>query len=119
MRIVSAVLAIAIPLNCAFAQTSPAIAPDQPTEQRQRPSTKEILTDAAIIALIIAASVTTYHATGKPCACPSDTMRNGRACGGNSAWAKPRGYKPLCVPTDITAEMIAAYRAAKSVPKIK
>jgi hypothetical protein len=34
------------------------------------------LTDAAVIALIIAGSIAAYKAMGKPCACPSDLMRN-------------------------------------------
>ncbi len=86
---------------------------------RLSPQTKEILTDAAIIALVIAASIAAYKAMGKPCACPNDTMRNGRACGGNSAYLKPNGYKPLCNITDITPTMIAAYRATKQIPGIR
>jgi hypothetical protein len=81
-------------------------------------TTKEILTDAAIAALIIAGSIALYKATGHPCACPSDTMRNGRACGGRSAWSKAGGAKPLCFPTDITSEMISAYRATKAIPPV-
>lgn len=81
-------------------------------------TTKEVLTDAAIAALIIAGSIALYKATGHPCACPSDTMRNGRACGDRSAWSKPGGAKPLCFPTDITAEMISAYRATKAIPPV-
>lgn len=80
--------------------------------------TKEILTDAAIAALIIAGSIALYKATGHPCACPSDTMRNGRACGGRSAWSKPGGAKPLCFPTDVTAEMISGYRTTKAIPPV-
>ena len=97
--------------------------PDARDDRQQQPQTKprstEILTDAAIIVLIIAASVAAYKAMGKPCACPSDTMRNGRTCGNNSAWARPGGVKPLCFPTDVTASMIAAYRAAKTIPGLR
>ena len=32
-----------------------------------------------------------YYATGHPCACPDDLMRNGRRCGGNSAYIRPGG----------------------------
>lgn len=74
------------------------------------PTAKEILTDAAIVAIMIAASIAAYKASGRPCACPEDTMRNGRRCGGNSAYAKPGGARPLCYPRDITAEMIDKYR---------
>lgn len=81
-------------------------------------TTEEILTDAAIATLIIAGSIALYKARGRPCACPSDTMRNGQACGGRSAWSKAGGAKPLCFPTDITSEMISTYRATKAVPPV-
>lgn len=91
-----------------------------PPPQEQLGSTaKEVLTDAAIAALIIGASIAAYKAMGKPCACPEDTMRNGRRCGGNSAYSRGGGYKPLCYPTDITAGMISAYRATKAVPSLR
>jgi hypothetical protein len=80
---------------------------------------REVLTDAAIVALIVAASIAAYKALGRPCACPNDTMRNGRRCGGNSAWARAGGYKPLCFPTDVTAAMIATYRATKAIPGLR
>lgn len=95
-----------------------------PTEERQlKPQngvpTDEFLTDAAIIAIIIAASIAVYRATGHPCACPYDRMRNGRRCGGRSAYSRPGGAKPLCFPSDITAAMIAAYRAKKTIPSLR
>jgi hypothetical protein len=80
--------------------------------------TNETLKDAAIAALIIAASVATYKAMGRPCACPSDLMKNGRACGGRSAWSKAGGAKPLCFPSDVTPGMISAYRASKAIPAL-
>lgn len=83
------------------------------------PSTSELLTDAAIILLIIAASTAAYKAMGKPCACPDDMLANGRRCGGNSAYLKPNGYKPLCSGSDITSSMIAAYRSSKIVPALR
>jgi hypothetical protein len=33
--------------------------------------------------------------TGR-CDCPYDRMRNGRRCGGNSAWSKPGGRQSVC-----------------------
>lgn len=30
------------------------------------------------------------------CDCPYDRMRNGRSCGGRSAWSKPGGRQPVC-----------------------
>ena len=59
---------------------------------------------------IIQASRAQYHAGGRPCACPDDTMRNGRACGGRSAYSRPGGAAPLCYPHDVTAAMIESYR---------
>jgi hypothetical protein len=47
------------------------------------------LTAAAIAAVIVQASRGQYHSGGRPCACPDDTMRNGRACGGRSAYSRP------------------------------
>lgn len=92
-------------------------------EQQQQPQAREraieLLTDAAIVALLIVASVSAYKAMGKPCACPGDTMRNGRACGGNSAWSRTGGYKPLCFPSDVTAAMISAYRSKKAIPGLR
>lgn len=71
---------------------------------------KELLTAAAVAALIIAASRSAYHATGRPCACPDDRMRNGRACGGRSAYSRPGGAAPLCYAHDVTASMVDEYR---------
>ncbi|MGQ5719072.1 hypothetical protein [Pseudochrobactrum asaccharolyticum] len=40
------------------------------------------------------------HPTRRPyvetCDCPYDLMRNGRRCGGNSAYSKPGGRNPQC-----------------------
>jgi hypothetical protein len=90
----------------------PPAAPGQPQPQEGM-TTKEVLTDVAIAALVIAGSIAIYKSTGRPCACPEDRMSNGRACGGNSAYKRPGGARPLCYVTDITTSMIAAYRASK------
>jgi hypothetical protein len=83
--------------------------PDKP-----RPDTKRkvevALTTAAIAAIIVQVSRDQYHAGGRPCACPDDSMRNGRACGGRSAYSRPGGASPLCYPSDVTAAMIDSYR---------
>jgi len=68
------------------------------------------LTAAAIAAIIVQASRDQYHAGGRPCACPDDRMRNGRACGGRSAYSRPGGTAPLRYPSDVTAAMIDSYR---------
>jgi len=86
----------------------------KPTEQAAPSNAKRkaevALTAAAIAAILIQASRDRYHATGRPCACPDDTMRNGRACGGRSAYARPGGAAPLCYPHDVTTAMIDDYR---------
>lgn len=79
---------------------------------------EEYLADTAIAVIIVAASVAAYKAMGKPCACPNDTMKNGRTCGGNSAYMRPGGFKPLCSPKDISLEMIKAYRLTKAIPPL-
>ena len=101
-----------------WADTLPRIARnDPPPEQQQAPSgkTKETLTDAAIIAALIAASIAAYRAGGPgPCACPEDTDRAGRSCGKRSAHSRAGGWTVHCYASDITADMIKAYRASKS-----
>lgn len=44
------------------------------------------------------------------CPCPYSTMRNGRACGGRSAYSRPGGYAPLCYPSDISDALVSQYR---------
>jgi hypothetical protein len=124
MRIVQRV-AIAALTSCIAVQSAqsqrlnPPSAQQSAQEAEKGPTTKEILTDAAIALAIIAASIAAYKAMGKPCACPEDTMSNGRKCGGNSAWSKPKGYKPLCRIEDVTLAMIINYRSKKAVPALK
>jgi hypothetical protein len=83
-------------------KTHPAAAhaPEKPAPPEVKRKVEGALTAAAIAAIIVQASRAQYHARGKPCACPDDTMRNGRACGGRSAYSRPRGAAPLCYPTD-------------------
>lgn len=72
------------------------------------------LAAAAIAAILIKASRDQYHATGHPCACPDDLMRNGRSCGARSAYSRPGGAAPICYPGDVTEAMISAYRRTAS-----
>jgi hypothetical protein len=65
--------------------------------------------DAQIRQTIIRQSIAAYPG---PCPCPYSVMRNGRACGGRSAYSRPGGYAPICYPRDVTQEQIAAYRRA-------
>lgn len=81
----------------------------QPTITKQKAETA--LTAAAIAALIVAASRQAYYSTGRPCACPDDRMRNGRACGSRSAYSQPGGAQPLCSASDVSAKMIEEYRS--------
>ncbi|WP_316186375.1 hypothetical protein [Bradyrhizobium sp. SZCCHNS30592] len=84
--------------------------PDKPAASDTKRKVETALTAAAIVAILIKASRDQYYATGHPCACPDDLMRNGRACGARSAHSRPGGASPLCYPADVTAEMIEAYR---------
>jgi hypothetical protein len=61
--------------------------PDKPAGPETKRKAEAGLTPAAIAAIIVQTSRDQYHATGRPCACPDDTMRNGRACGGRSAYS--------------------------------
>jgi hypothetical protein len=83
---------------------------DKPARPDNKRKVEAALTAAAIAAIIVQASRDQYHATGKPCACPDDTARNGSACGGRSAYSRPGGAEPLCYPSDVTAAMIEQYR---------
>lgn len=88
-------------------------------EEAPRSKAKEFLTDVVIAGIIITASITAYKTSGRPCACPDDMMRNGRRCGGNSAWSRASGARPLCYVTDISKGMIDAYRATKAIPALR
>lgn len=92
----------------------PAPRPDLDKSIEKKRTGEAVLTAAAIAAIIVKTSRDQYYATGHPCACPNDLMRNGRACGGRSAYSRPGGASPLCYPTDVTAEMIETYRRTAS-----
>jgi len=64
-------------------------------------------TDAQIRQKIIRASITSYPGT---CPCPYNVMRNGRSCGGRSAYSRPGGYAPKCYPNDVSAAEVEEYR---------
>jgi hypothetical protein len=86
--------------------------PDKSARPDNKRKVEAALTAAAIAAIIVQASRDQYHAGGRPCACPDDSMRNGSACGGRSAYLRPGGAAPLCYPSDVTAAMIERYRSA-------
>ena len=66
--------------------------------------------DAEIRQAIIRHSIAQYQATGHPCACPYNSMRNGRSCGDRSAYSRPGGASPLCYANDVTDRMVADWR---------
>jgi hypothetical protein len=85
-------------------------APEKPAPPEIQRKAEIALKAAAIAAILIKASRDQYHATGRSCACPDDTMRNGRACGSRSAYSRPGSATPLCYPSDVTPVMIESYR---------
>jgi hypothetical protein len=104
---------VTVPAPNSSSSPTPSAKPDlsdKPTRPDNKRKVETALTAAAIAAIIVQASREQYHATGKPCACPDDTARNGSACGGRSAYSRPGGAAPLCYPTDVTAPMIEQYR---------
>lgn len=46
------------------------------------------------------------------CPCPYNSMRNGRACGGRSAYSRPGGYSPLCYKEDISDSEVQQFKAS-------
>jgi hypothetical protein len=63
--------------------------------------------DAQVKQQIIRQSLAAYPG---PCPCPYSVMRNGRSCGGRSAYSRPGGYAPICYPADIGQAEIRAWR---------
>lgn len=68
--------------------------------------------DSEIKRAIIEQSLASYPG---PCPCPYNTMRNGRACGGRSAYSKPGGYSPICYESDVSEEMIEQFKGQSSL----
>ncbi|WP_460429638.1 hypothetical protein [Aquaspirillum soli] len=65
------------------------------------------LSDEQIRKILIQQSIDAYPGN---CPCPYNTMRNGRSCGGRSAYNRRGGYAPLCYNEDVTKSMVQAYR---------
>jgi hypothetical protein len=65
--------------------------------------------DAQIRQRIIRESIASYSGA---CPCPYNVMRNGRSCGGRSAYSRPGGAAPICYAQDISAAEVAAWRRA-------
>lgn len=84
---------------------------ERPAAATEKPKAKKPpLSDAHIARTLIERSIALYSGS---CPCPYNVMRNGRRCGGNSAWSRPGGQSPLCFPSDVTEDMIATYRARR------
>lgn len=66
------------------------------------------LSDDAIADLLIQKSINSY--SGR-CSCPYNVMKNGKACGGRSAYSKPGGKSPLCYRRDVSVDMIKQWRS--------
>ena len=71
------------------------------------PAASQELTDQEIRKILIRQSIATYSGS---CPCPYNTMRNGRNCGGNSAYSKPGGAEPRYYERDVSDEMVKRYR---------
>ena len=72
------------------------------------PVAADQLSDAQVRQALIRESIAAYPGT---CPCPYNVARNGSTCGRRSAYSRPGGYAPICYDSDVTAEMIRAYRA--------
>lgn len=70
--------------------------------------TADTLTNNQVRQAMISESIASYQGH---CPCPYNAAANGSQCGKRSAWSKAGGYAPLCYPTDISDEMVKAYRA--------
>lgn len=68
---------------------------------------KPELSNLAIAKLLVRQSRASYRGN---CACPYDTDRAGRRCGGRSTYSRPGGYSPLCFERDVKPKDIKIYR---------
>ena len=96
-------------LSEAAPQTEETKTEEQPKPKRKEPPGIEVLSDAAIIAKLIALDAAAYSGN---CRCPENRDRAGRRCGARSAYSKPGGWAPLCYPGDVSREAIAEFRAS-------
>jgi hypothetical protein len=60
---------------------------------------------------IIKESIAAYQETGRPCACPFNTMADGKQCGDFSAYSKPGAAAPLCYPKDVSEAAVREWRS--------
>ncbi|HEV2818282.1 MAG TPA: hypothetical protein VGW40_13810 [Allosphingosinicella sp.] len=74
------------------------------------PSAASAQSDAQVRQQIIRQSIAAYPG---PCPCPYSVMRNGRSCGGRSAYSRPGGYAPICYPADISQAEVERWRRSQ------
>ena len=106
-------------------QKTPKVAPAQqriekapraePTQQRVEKAAPKIkkkvvatLSNSRIKEALIKQSIAYYSGN---CPCPYNRASNGSRCGKRSAYSRPRGASPLCYTSDITEQMVSAYKA--------
>jgi hypothetical protein len=92
-------------------RTTPPPAAKRPASDPTHPA---IMGAAVIAAMLVEESRSAYYASGRRCACPEDMMRNGRRCGGNSAYSRPGGAAPYCYVADVPLAMIQKHHARLS-----
>lgn len=80
----------------------------KPQIAKRKASTNSGLSTSKIKNLLIKRSHAYYSGN---CPCPYNTTRAGRRCGKRSAYSRPGGASPLCYPSDVSASMVAEYRA--------
>jgi hypothetical protein len=98
-------------LEATTERAAPSSTPKKPAKQSMQGNT---ISAAVIAAILVEESRKAYYATGHPCACPDDLMRNGRRCGGNSAYSRPGGAQPYCYVSDVPLSAIEKYQARLS-----
>lgn len=94
-------------------------APAKPSPERRAKRTADEptavtvprISNSAIVQKIIAESITEYLSNTGNCPCPYNRDRRGRRCGGRSAHTRPGGESPICYASDVTPEMIEAFRS--------
>jgi hypothetical protein len=96
------------------ATTESAAPSSTPKEPARKSIQGKTMSAAVIAAILVEESRKAYYATGHPCACPDDLMRNGRRCGGNSAYSRRGGAQPYCYGSDVPLSAIEKYQARLS-----